>query len=218
MIGMTELAETPAPVIYVVEDDAVASAMVRNVAEKLGYTVSEFVSAEAFLTAFKPETPGCLVTDIQLGGGMSGMDLQAELRRRDVYLPIIMMTAHGEVPMAVQAMQNQAVDFLVKPIDAERLSERLRQALELDRRQRLSAAERSAALDRVSRLTPREREVLQCVVSGMANKQIAAHLHLSEKTVEVHRGNVMRKTGAENVPELVRLTLASGRTDLAPRT
>jgi FixJ family two-component response regulator len=119
--------------------------------------------------------------------------------------------------MAVQAMQNQAVDFLIKPINAEHLGDRLRQALDLDRKLRQQAADRAAALERLSRLTPREREVLQCVVSGMANKQIASHLHLSEKTVEVHRGNVMRKTGADNVPELVRLTLASGRSDLAPR-
>jgi FixJ family two-component response regulator len=214
---MTEAVPSSQPVIHVVEDDAVARAMVRNVGEKLGYKVAEYASAEAFLAAFKPNTPGCLVTDIQLGGGMSGMDLQAELRRRDVQLPVIMITAHGEVPMAVQAMQNQAVDFLIKPINAEHLGDRLRQALELDRKLRQQAAERAAALERLSRLTPREREVLQCVVSGMANKQIASHLHLSEKTVEVHRGNVMRKTGADNVPELVRLTLASGRADLAPR-
>jgi FixJ family two-component response regulator len=217
LIAMSEAVANPQPVIHVVEDDAVARAMVRNVGEKLGYKVAEYTSAEAFLAAFKPNTPGCLVTDIRLGGGMSGMDLQAELRRREVQLPIIMITAHGEVPMAVQAMQNQAVDFLIKPINAEHLGDRLRQALDLDRKLRQQAADRAAALERLSRLTPREREVLQCVVSGMANKQIASHLHLSEKTVEVHRGNVMRKTGADNVPELVRLTLASGRSDLAPR-
>jgi two-component system response regulator FixJ len=217
MIAMSETADHPQPVIHVVEDDAVASAMVRNVAERQGLKVAQYASAESFLAALKPEQPGCLVTDIHLGGGMSGMDLQAELRRRDIYLPIIMITAQPEVPMAVQAMHNQAVDFLVKPIDADKLGERLKQALDLDRRQRLSAAERAAAQSRLSRLTPREREVMGCVVQGMANKQIASHLHLSEKTVEVHRGNVMRKTGADNVPELVRLTLASGQSDVQAR-
>src|SRR5262245_45194185 len=108
---MTETADSPKPVIYVVEDDAVASAMVRNVAERQGHKVVEYATAEAFLSALKPEQPGCLVTDIHLGGGMSGMDLQAELRRRDNFLPIIMITAQPEVPMAVQAMHNQAVDF-----------------------------------------------------------------------------------------------------------
>jgi two-component system response regulator FixJ len=217
MSGMSESAENLQTTIYVVEDDAMASAMVRHVAEKLGHPVVEFPSAEAFLTGFKPDHPGCLVTDIQLGSGMSGMDLQVELRRREICLPIIMITAQGDVPMAVQAMHNQAVDFILKPINAEHLTERLRQALDLDRRQRLTAAERAAAIERLSRLTPREREVMQCVVRGMANKQIAAHLHLSEKTVEVHRGNVMRKSGADNVPELVRLTLVSGQSDVTPR-
>lgn len=210
---MIETSDSPRPLIYIVEDDAVASAMVRNVAEKQGHQVAEFPSAEAFLAALKPEQPGCLVTDIHLGGGMSGVDLQAELRRRDIFLPIIMITAQPEVPMAVQAMHNQAVDFLVKPIDPVKLGERLTQALDLDRRQRAAAAERAAAQSRLARLTPREREVMACVVQGMANKQIASYLHLSEKTVEVHRGNVMRKTGAENVPELVRLTLASGQSN-----
>lgn len=181
--------------------------MVRKLGETLGLRVVTYSSAEAFLREFQNQ-PGCLVTDIHLAG-MSGLDLQQELLKRNATLPIIIITGQAQVPMAVRAMQNQAVDFLEKPFDVSVLGERIRQAIALDATKRLKATHRADALDRLSRLTPREREVMQCVVEGLSNKQIASRLQLSEKTIEVHRGNVMRKTAADSVAELVRLSMAS---------
>jgi len=182
-------------------------AMVRKLGEAMGIRVATYSSAEAFLRDFQNQ-PGCLVTDIHLAG-MSGLDLQQELLKRNATLPIIVITGQAQVPMAVRAMQNQAVDFLEKPFDVSVLGERIRQAIALDTTKRQKATLRSDALERLSRLTPREREVMQCVVEGLSNKQIASRLQLSEKTIEVHRGNVMRKTAADSVAELVRLSIAT---------
>jgi len=181
--------------------------MVRKLGETLGLAVETYPSAEAFLKEFHNQ-PGCLVTDIHLAG-MSGLELQQELLKRNATMPIIVITGQAQVPMAVRAMQNQAVDFLEKPFDVAVLGERIRQAIDLDASRRQKASQRSDAIERLSRLTPREKEVMQCVVQGMSNKQIASQLQLSEKTIEVHRGNVMRKTAADSVAELVRLSLAS---------
>lgn len=181
--------------------------MLRKLGETMGLRVAAYSSAEAFLREFKDQ-PGCLVTDIHLAG-MSGLDLQQELLKRNATLPIIVITGQAQVPMAVRAMQNQAVDFLEKPFDVSVLGERIRHAIALDTTKRQKAAQRSDAVDRLSRLTPREREVMLCVVEGLSNKQSAARLQLSEKTIEVHRGNVMRKTAADSVAELVRISLAA---------
>lgn len=205
---MSETSTQPQPTIFAVDDDAVARAMLRKLGETLGLPVRTYASAEAFLDEFKVDQRGCLVTDIHLGG-MSGMDLQQELLCRGATLPIIMITGQAEVPMAVRAIQNQAVDYLEKPFDTAVLGQRIKQAIELDRKRRQEASEHAKAAERLTRLTPREKEVLGCVVTGMSNKQIAAHLHLSEKTVEVHRGNVMRKTESESLAELVRLSLSA---------
>jgi two-component system response regulator FixJ len=199
------------PTIFVVDDDAVMCAMVRKLGETMGLAVTTYPSAEGFLKDFKNQ-PGCLVTDIHLGG-MSGLELQQELLKRGATLPIIVITGKGEVQMAVRAMQNQAVDFLEKPFDIAALGQRIRQAIDLDTNRRAKATQKSDAVERLSRLTPREREVMQFVVQGMSNKQMAAKLSLSEKTIEVHRGNVMRKTAADSVAELVRLSLNSGETE-----
>jgi len=190
-----------------VDDDEVMCAMVRKLGGAMGIPVVTYPSAEAFLREFQNQ-PGCLVTDIHLGG-MSGLELQQELLKRNATIPIIVITGQAQVPMAVRAMQNQAVDFLEKPFDVTVLGDRIRQAIELDGTRRQKASLRSDAIERLSRLTPREKEVMQCVVEGMSNKQIASRLQLSEKTIEVHRGNVMRKTAAESVAELVKLSLAT---------
>ncbi len=182
-------------------------AMLRKLGEAMGLQVQAYSSAEGFLREFKDQ-PGCLVTDIHLAG-MSGLDLQQELLKRNASLPIIVITGKARVPLAVQAMQNQAVDFLEKPFDISVLGERIRQAIALDTTKRQKALQRSDAIERLSRLTLREREVMLCVVEGLSNKQIASRLQLSEKTIEVHRGNVMRKTAADSVAELVRISLSS---------
>jgi FixJ family two-component response regulator len=147
---------------------------------------------------------------------MSGLDLQAELLKRGATLPIIIITGQAQVPMAVKAMHNRAVDFIEKPFDITALGNRIRQAIELDQTLRTKAAQKADAMQRMSRLTPREREIMQFVVKGMSNKQMAAHLQLSEKTIEVHRGNVMRKTAAESVAELVRLSIEAPADEKRP--
>lgn len=205
MNSSTPPSKPPAPTIFAVDDDAVTLAMLRKLGETLGIPVATYPSAEAFLHDFRNQ-PGCLVTDIHLGG-MSGLELQQELLKRNATLPIIVITGKAQVPMAVRAMQNHAVDFLEKPFNITSLGERIRQSIELDATRRQKVTQRADAEQRLSKLTPREREVMQCVVQGMSNKQMAAHLHLSEKTIEVHRGNVMRKTAADSVAELVRLSL-----------
>ncbi len=207
---MVEKEKVRQATVFVVEGDVVTSSMLARLAQSLGLAVKTFGSAEAFLDQFTPETPGCLVTDIHLSG-MSGLELQQELLARGAALPTIVITAQAKVPMAVAAMRNQAVDFLEKPLDAGVLTDRIRQAVELDRSRRVQAVQYRQAVDRLARLSPRETEVMRCVVEGMSNKQIAAHLHLSEKTIEVHRGNVMRKSEADSVAELVKLALLTDR-------
>ncbi len=202
----------PSPTIFAVDDDAVTLSMLRKLGETLGVAVATYPSAEAFLHDFRNQ-PGCLITDIHLGG-MSGLELQQELLKRNATLPIIVITGKAQVPMAVRAMQNHAVDFLEKPFDIAALGDRIRQAIELDVARRQKASQHADAKLRTSKLTPREHEVMQCVVQGMSNKQMAAHLHLSEKTIEVHRGNVMRKTAADSVAELVRISLNSSDNEL----
>jgi len=200
---------TPQPLstIFAVDDDDVTCAMLKRLGQSLNLPVLTYASAESFLNDFRNQ-PGCLVADIHLGG-MSGLDLQQELLKRGATLPIIMITAKAQVPMAVKAMHNRAVDFLEKPFDITVLGQRIRQAIELDQTLRAKAAQTADAVQRLSRLTPREREIMQFVVKGMSNKQMAAQLQLSEKTIEVHRGNVMRKTAAESVAELVRLSMSA---------
>jgi FixJ family two-component response regulator len=196
----------PAPVVFVVDDDPAMRDSLRWLIESTGLEVETFADAHTFLARIRPDVPGCLVLDIRMPG-MSGLDLQTELTRRGVGLPTIMVTGHAEVPMAVRAVKAGAIDFIEKPFSDQLLLDRVRQGIEMDRQEREGRARRTEVLRRMSLLTQREREVLHLVVAGRANKEIAAALELSPKTVEVHRSHVMDKMQASSVAELVRLTL-----------
>ena len=196
----------PSPVVFVVDDDPAMRDSLRWLIESTGLQVETFADAHTFLARIRPEVPGCLVLDIRMPG-LSGLDLQTELARRGIRLPAIVVTGHAEVPMAVRAVKAGAIDFIEKPFSDQLLLDRVRQGLEMDRLERESRERRGEVLRRMSLLTQREREVLDLVVAGRANKEIAATLHLSPKTVEVHRAHVMDKMQASSVAELVRLAL-----------
>ncbi|HSN72662.1 MAG TPA: response regulator, partial [Steroidobacteraceae bacterium] len=168
--------------------------------------VETFGSAQEFLDAYKDDRPGCLVLDIRMPG-MSGLELQEKLNERRAIIPVIFITGHGDVPMAVEAMQAGAVDFIQKPFRDQDLLDRINQALEKDAANRAALAERSAIAKRLSTLTPREHEVMELVVRGKANKVIAGDLNLSQRTVEIHRARVMEKMQASSLAHLVRMVL-----------
>jgi RNA polymerase sigma factor (sigma-70 family) len=194
------------PTVFVVDDDGVTRALLIQLVQKLGYHFKGYPSAEAFLHDFDPDLPGCMILDIQMEG-MNGLELQRKLVDRQIALPVIMLSAHGNVHSAVQAMKQHAFDFVEKPFDRRRLSQVLIKAVARDLEQRHQAERQRLVADRLPLLSPREKQVMDLVVAGLANKQIARELDLSEKTVEVHRGNVMRKMQAQSVAELVRMAL-----------
>jgi RNA polymerase sigma factor (sigma-70 family) len=203
--------EAPGPVgtVFVVDDDPAMRDALGWLLRSAGHTVEAFPSAEAFLAADDPERPGCLVLDVRMPG-MDGLALQAALNARGASRPAVILTGHADVALAVQAVKAGAVDFLEKPFDDAVLLARVAEALAADDRLRVAQAEREAVRDRLAALTPREQEVLELIVAGHANKEIAAVLGVSPRTVEVHRARVMEKTGAQSVAELVRLVLAAG--------
>jgi FixJ family two-component response regulator len=201
-------------VIYVVDDDSsVRKALVRLL-RTVGLDVESFDSAQAFLERVLHDRPSCLVLDVRLPGP-SGLDLQTALGQADRRIPIVFLSGHGDVPMTARAMKAGAVDFLPKPWNEQDLLDAIQRALARSRAERAERAERTAIQHRVDRLTPREREVLALVVSGKLNKQIAAELGASEKTIKVHRGRVMQKMQVGSVAELVRLTERIGLRGLA---
>jgi RNA polymerase sigma factor (sigma-70 family) len=193
----------PATVFVVDDDHAVRDSLV-TLLELRGFATRGYESAEQFLERYRPEWPGCLVLDLRLGG-MTGLELQAELVRRGIALPVVIVTAHGDVPTARTAFKSGAVDFIEKPIDDEALVRAIRAALERDGADRAQAATRAEVEARLQRLTAREREVLDFVVRGMHNREIAAALDISPRTVEVYKTRLMEKLQVRRVPELVRL-------------
>jgi len=199
------------PVVFVVDDDPAIRASLERLFKSVGMEVQNFESAREFIDFQVPDRPCCLVLDVRMPR-MSGLDLQRELSARDAHLPIIFITAHGDVPMAVDAMKVGAVDFLQKPFSDQQLLDAVQKAIELDRAARAEREERATVQQRVDRLTPREREVFELVVSGMLNKQIAYDLGTSEKTIKVHRGRVMEKMEADSLAELVTLAATVGIT------
>jgi two-component system, LuxR family, response regulator FixJ len=198
------------PTIFVVDDDAAVRDALKLLLRSVGQAVETFGSGQEFIDAYSEDRPGCLVLDIRMPG-MSGLELQQKLNERHSILPIIFITGHGDVPMAVEAMQAGAVDFIQKPFRDQDLIDRINQALEKDSNNRAALGERNDIRRRLETLTPREREVLDLVVHGKANKVIAGDLKLSQRTVEIHRARVMEKMQASSLAHLVRMVLEVGQ-------
>jgi two-component system, LuxR family, response regulator FixJ len=197
------------PTIFVVDDDMAVRDALKLLLRSVGQAVETYGSAQEFLDAYSEDRPGCLVLDIRMPG-MSGLELQQKLNEKHSILPIIFITGHGDVPMAVEAMQAGAVDFIQKPFRDQDLIDRINQALEKDSNNRAALGERNDIRKRLETLTPREREVLDLVVHGKANKVIAGDLKLSQRTVEIHRARVMEKMQASSLAHLVRMVLEVG--------
>jgi len=198
-----------APVVFVVDDDPSVRRAIKRLIESVGLQVELFGSTQEFLQVRRLDAPSCLVLDIRLRG-KSGLDFQHELAEANIQIPIIFITAHGDIPMTVRAMKAGAVEFLTKPFRDQDLLDAVQLALERDRAKRQQEAEIASLRERLESLTPREREVLPLVVSGLLNKQIAAEIGTSETTVKVHRSQLMRKMGAESLAELVRMAQRLG--------
>jgi FixJ family two-component response regulator len=191
-------------VVFVVDDDPSIRRSLASLLRSVGLEVQLLSSAQEFMHAERPEVPGCLVLDVRLPG-MSGLTFQQELAKAGVALPVIFLTGYGDVPMTVRAMKAGAAEFLTKPFDDQALLDAVHTAIERDRARRRDAASLAVLNARYHELTERERQVMQLVVAGWVNKQIAAELGLSLVTVKVHRGQVMRKMLARSVAELVRM-------------
>jgi RNA polymerase sigma factor (sigma-70 family) len=193
-----------ASMIFVVDDDPSVRRAIKRLVESVGLQVELFGSAAEFMDSSRPDVVSCLVLDIRLPG-MSGLDFQRELARTRDEIPTIFITAHGDIPMTVRAMKAGAVEFLTKPFRDQDLLDAIQVALQRDRARRQRQAEAATLQERLESLTPREREVLPRVVSGLPNKQIAAEIGTTEATVKVHRSQLMRKMGADSLPQLVRM-------------
>ena len=191
-------------VIAIVDDDPSVREGLRSLLRSAGWKVQTFASGQEFLARPGAEVPCCLILDLQLPG-LSGLDLQKRMAEVELEIPIVFLTGHGDIPASVQAMKAGAVEFLTKPFDEEELLQAIRAALERDRRDRQRRAEISELRTRFESLTAREQEVMQQVVSGLLNKQVAGELKISEFTVKVHRGQVMRKMRADSLADLVRM-------------
>jgi RNA polymerase sigma factor (sigma-70 family) len=195
---------TRAPVVFVVDDDPSVRSSLKFLLSSVGLQVESFDSAEAFLQRKPPDAPSCLVLDVRLRG-LSGLDFQRELAARNIRIPIVFVTGHGDIPMSVRAMKAGAIEFLTKPYRDQDLLDAVRIALERDRARREQDKEVTELQQRFDSLTPREQEVISMVVSGMLNKQIAGQLGTAENTVKVHRSRAMEKMNAQSVADLVRM-------------
>jgi two-component system, LuxR family, response regulator FixJ len=189
--------------IALIEDDEAALDSLRLLLEGRGFNVRGFVSAEAFLASLADEQPACVVSDVRLPG-LSGLDLQRALKAQGLAVPVILITGHGDIAMAVTAMKEGALDFVEKPYDAEYLIRSIEKALASSEELRSSEGQRRELMDRLAELSPRQKEVMHLVAQGLSNKQIAQQLGISPRTVENYRAWVMERMGAANVAELVR--------------
>ncbi len=192
------------PIVFVVDDDAAVRAAIKDLLDSVGIHVQTFASGAEFMASPAAEAPSCLILDVRLPG-MSGLEFQRELAAAGVEIPIIFITGHGDIPITVQAMKAGAVDFLTKPFREQELLDAIHKAVDRDRQRREQTADITKLRQRYEELTPREREVMALVTRGLLNKQIAAELGASETTVKIHRGQVMRKMGAESLADLVRM-------------
>ena len=195
---------TPAPVVFVVDDDPSVRSSLKFLLSSVGLQVESFDSAETFLQRKPSDAPSCLVLDVRLRG-LSGLDFQRELAARNIRIPIVFVTGHGDIPMSVRAMKAGAIEFLTKPYRDQDLLDAVRIALERDRARREQEKEVTDLQQRFDSLTPREQEVISMVVSGMLNKQIAGQLGTAENTVKVHRSRAMEKMQAQSLADLVKM-------------
>lgn len=195
-----------APTIFIVDDDEGVRNSLCFLLKTVGLATRAFALASEFLEAYRPEQPGCLILDVRMPG-MSGLELQQQLNVRGATIPVIFITGHGDVPMAVEAMQQGAFDFLQKPFRDQDLIDRVQRALERDARSRAALAEHAKIRQRLHSMTPREREVMRLMTSGKPNKIMAADLGVSQRTVEIHRARVMEKSGAASLAQLVRMVM-----------
>jgi FixJ family two-component response regulator len=197
------------PIVFVVDDDASVRRSIERLFQTNGFKVETFQSAAAFLKRPRCEGPACLVLDVRLPG-LSGLDLQRELTNAGIQLPIIFITAHGDIPMTVRAMKGGAVEFLTKPFRTEHLLYAVRAAIERDRNTLKQRTEVAQLRNRYDLLTPREREVFALLVLGLLNKQIAGELATTERTIKFHRAHIMQKIQAESIADLVRIAQRLG--------
>ena len=194
----------PEPIVFVIDDDALIRDGIQSLIKSIGLCVETFASARDFMLAKRPDAPACLVLDVRMPG-LSGLDLQRKLSNADIHIPIIFITGHGDIPMSVRAMKEGAVEFLTKPVRGQDLLDAVQKAVARDRGLRKERAELMELRARFDSLTPREREVLNLVVAGLLNKQIADELGTSELTIKTHRAHVMEKTRADSLAHLVRM-------------
>lgn len=197
------------PTVFLVDDDHAYRQSLKFLLESADLDVEDYPSAEGFLKAYQPDRRGCLVLDIRMSG-MSGLELQERLADRHVGIPVIFISGHGDVPMSVKAMKSGALDFLEKPFEDAVLIERIKEAFKRDWAQRDKRAKLAQSEERFATLTARERDVMKLIVAGHSNREIAARLNLSHRTVEVHRARIMTKTGCDSLPELIGLAAVCG--------
>jgi two-component system response regulator FixJ len=192
--------------VFVVDDDDAVRNSLRLLLKSVGLPTVAFASAREYLESWHPAQPGCLVLDVRMPG-MSGLELQEELNRRGAIIPVIFISGHGDIPMAVEAIQHGAFDFLQKPFRDQDLIDRVQRALAADQANRQSLAQRDLLRQRYDSLTPREQEVMALVTKGKVNKVMAGDLDISQRTVEIHRARVMEKMGAQSLAQLVRMVM-----------
>ena len=203
------------PTVSIIDDDPSARRGLTRLVRAAGVNVKSFASAQEFLASGLQGGHGCIVLDVRMPE-MTGPELQEELGKAEYCMPIIFLSAHADVPTTARAMKKGAVDFLTKPVDGRALLEAIRLSLAKDAEHRAQLSETASIRERLERLTRREHEVMACVITGMRNKQIAGEMGVTEGTVKVHRGRVMKKLGIESVPDLIRLSEKAGIAPAVP--
>ena len=194
----------PDPIVFIVDDDLSVRRSTERLIQSAGLKVQTFTSAKEFLANARFEGPACLVLDVRMPG-LSGMDLQRELTQAGIHIPIIFITGHGDIPMSVRAMKAGAVEFLTKPFRSRSLLDAVHAAIERDRSAHKERSETGELRERYEQLTPREREVMALVATGLLNKQVAGELATTERTIKFHRAHIMQKMRAESLADLVRM-------------